>query len=146
VIDPGPRNAAESRAVEAHRARHEIDPDRVWVAPGRVNLIGDHTDYNDGFVLPFALSRRTAVAASRQEAPEWTVWSEATADAVSFGTDDLRPGAVSGWAGYVAGVIWVLADNAIRVPPARLTIASDVPIGAGLSSSAALECATLAVH
>jgi galactokinase len=116
----------------------------VWSAPGRVNLIGEHTDYNGGFVLPFALPHRTAVGVARSDRPEWTVWSETEIRAVTFGDDDLVPGAMPGWAGYVAGVVWVLRDAGIAVPYARLAIASDVPVGAGLSSSAALECSVLA--
>jgi galactokinase len=108
-----------------------------------VNLIGEHTDYNGGYVLPFALPQRTAVAASTVDRPEWTVWSEANGERVTFGPEALTPGTVSGWAGYVAGVVWVLREAGIEVPGARLAIASDVPLGAGLSSSAALECAVL---
>jgi len=122
--------------------RHE--PAVVWSAPGRVNLIGEHTDYNAGFVLPFALPHRTAVAVARSERPEWTVWSEAEDQSVTFGAADMAPGRMSGWAGYVAGVVWALREAGIDVPFARLAVASDVPIGAGLSSSAALECSVLA--
>jgi galactokinase len=120
------------------------EPSLVWSAPGRVNLIGEHTDYNEGFVLPFALSQRTAVGVARSDRPAWTVWSEAETQPVTFGVDDLAPGAVPGWAGYVAGVVWTLRDAGVDVPYARLAIASDVPVGAGLSSSAALECSVLA--
>jgi galactokinase len=116
----------------------------VWSAPGRVNLIGEHTDYNDGFVLPFALPHRTAVGVARSDRPEWTVWSEAETRSVTFGAGDLQPGGVPGWAGYVAGVVWALREAGVEVPCARLAIASDVPVGAGLSSSAALECSVLA--
>jgi galactokinase len=120
------------------------EPTLVWSAPGRVNLIGEHTDYNEGFVLPFALPHRTAVGMARSDRPEWTVWSEAETRSATFGVDDLAPGAVPGWAGYVAGVVWALREAGLEVPYARLAIASDVPIGAGLSSSAALECSVLA--
>jgi galactokinase len=116
-------------------------PVGVWAAPGRVNLIGEHTDYNDGYVLPFALPHRTEVAAAA--GPEWTVWSAHAAELVRFGEADLVPGRVSGWAGYVAGVVWALREAGWKVPGARLAITSDVPLGAGLSSSAALECAVL---
>jgi galactokinase len=119
-------------------------PTLVWSAPGRVNLIGEHTDYNEGFVLPFALPHRTAVGVARSDRPEWTVWSEAETQPVTFGVDDLAPGGVPGWAGYVAGVVGTLRDAGVDVPYARLAIASDVPVGAGLSSSAALECSVLA--
>jgi galactokinase len=116
----------------------------VWSAPGRVNLIGEHTDYNDGYVLPFALPHRTAVAMSTSDGPQWTVWSEAAGESVAFTAADLEPGRVTGWAAYVAGVLWALADADVDVAPARIAVASDVPLGAGLSSSAALECAVLA--
>ena len=109
-----------------------------------MNLIGEHTDYNDGFVLPFALPHRTASAASPAERPEWTVSLGGRDRARHVRTDDLAPGAVHGWAGYVAGVVWALREAGVDVPDARLAIASDVPIGAGLSSSAALECSVLA--
>ncbi|MGA8117246.1 MAG: galactokinase [Actinocatenispora sp.] len=119
------------------------EPDGVWFAPGRVNLIGEHTDYNDGFVLPFALAQRTTVTARRLDRRRWTVRSGLTGETVEFGEDDLKPGAVTGWAAYVAGVVWVLRDVGHPVAGAQLSIESDVPLGAGLSSSAALECAVL---
>ncbi|PWR07163.1 galactokinase [Micromonospora acroterricola] len=116
-----------------------------WAAPGRVNLIGEHTDYNDGFVLPFALPLRTVVAADRQDGDRWTVWSELSDETISFGADDIaEPGRVTGWGAYVAGVVWALREAGHPVPGARLAIASDVPLGSGLSSSAALESAVLA--
>jgi galactokinase len=116
----------------------------VWAAPGRVNLIGEHTDYNDGFVLPFALPLRTYVSASTMESPEWTVSSEQQDGApITFGVTDLKPGGVPGWVAYVAGVVWALREAGYEVPGARLAIRSEVPVGSGLSSSHALECAVL---
>jgi galactokinase len=115
----------------------------VWAAPGRLNLIGEHTDYNDGFVLPFALSQKTTVAAHRRDEARWSVTSTRADDRVDITRDDLRPGRIEGWAGYVAGVIWALTDAGFAVPGADLDVDSDVPSGAGLSSSAALECAVL---
>ncbi|WP_238006081.1 galactokinase [Dactylosporangium sp. AC04546] len=114
--------------------------DAVWASPGRVNLIGEHTDYNDGFVLPFALPHSTVVAARRRAEPGWTVTSEQTGETVAFQDEK-----VEGWAAYVAGIVWVLREAGHDVPPADLWITSDVPFGAGLSSSAAIECATMAV-
>ena len=129
----------------AARASRALGPGEhtVWSAPGRVNLIGEHTDYNEGYVLPFALPQRTAVAARRSDGHEWTVWSEAIGELVRFGCSDLVPGRVTGWASYAAGIVWALRAAGHPVDPAALAVASDVPLGAGLSSSAAFECATL---
>ena len=118
-------------------------PTGAWAAPGRVNLIGEHTDYNDGFVLPFAIAQRTTVEASVVDSPEWTVWSEQTGELVTFDPGDLVPGKVGGWAGYVAGIVWALRQSGLDVPGARLAITSNVPVGAGLSSSHAMGCAVL---
>jgi galactokinase len=132
-----------ARATHAFATRFGGEPDGLWAAPGRVNLIGEHTDYNEGFVLPFALPERT-VAATARAAEGWTVCSDFAHEAVSFGESEVStPGAVQGWAGYVAGVVWALREAGFEVPPARIAIASDVPVGSGLSSSHALECAVL---
>jgi galactokinase len=135
---------AEERVAAAFRQRFSSEPEGVWVAPGRVNLIGEHTDYNDGFVLPFALPARTAVAASVTDDGRWIAYSERADEVIEFDATALEPGALQGWAGYLAGVVWALKDAGFDPPGARLAITSDVPVGAGLSSSAALECATLA--
>ncbi|WP_433609654.1 galactokinase [Dactylosporangium sp. CA-139114] len=115
--------------------------DAVWASPGRVNLIGEHTDYNDGYVLPFALPQLTVVGGRRTDGESWTVSSEQTGETVTFGPGEK----VEGWAAYVAGIVWALREAGHDVPGASLAIASDVPFGAGLSSSAALGCAVMAV-
>lgn len=132
------------QSAQGFRDVFGAEPDGAWFAPGRVNLIGEHTDYNDGYVLPFALPQRTVAAARRLESPEWTVHSTLTDDTVRFGESDLIPGRVTGWAAYVAAVIWALREAGHPVGGAQLHLDSDVPLGAGLSSSAAMECAVLA--
>jgi galactokinase len=132
------------RAVRAFTGAYHRRPDVTWSAPGRANLIGEHTDYNDGFVLPFAITQRTAVAAARRGDGMITVGSTFAPGTVTLRMDDIAPGAVDGWAGYPLGVAWALA-RARDVPAgagADLFVHSDVPAGAGLSSSAALVVAS----
>jgi galactokinase len=135
--------APATRAAAGFAEAYGRPPAGLWAAPGRANLIGEHTDYNDGFVLPFALPLRTVVAAAPADGPGWSVWSEQSGERLDFDPGTLEPGALSGWVTYVAGVVWALVDAGYDVPPARLAVASDVPLGAGLSSSAALEAAVL---
>lgn len=119
-------------------------PDGIWSAPGRVNLIGEHTDYNHGFALPFAIDRRTSVALSLRSDPKITVSSSIADEIIHTSLDALDPQNENGWASYVLGVAWALGKvgaSLDAVPGFDLHIDSDVPLGAGLSSSAALECA-----
>lgn len=118
-------------------------PTGVWAAPGRVNVIGEHTDYNDGFVLPFAIDRSTVVAASVREDSIVRVSSTFTSDGgmVLTELDGLAAGDVEGWAAYPIGVLWALRTAGHQIPGMDLLIDSQVPVGAGLSSSAAIECA-----
>lgn len=111
----------------------------VWAAPGRVNLIGEHTDYNDGFCLPFALPLQITAAVSLRTDGRWMVSSTSESEPVEFGADDR----VEGWASYVAGVVWVLRKAGYELSGASIAIDSDLPTGAGLSSSAALEAVVL---
>jgi galactokinase len=111
-----------------------------WAAPGRVNLIGEHLDYNGGPVLPIAIDRRTTVTATLRTDGLVTVTSESFGEPVTFRAA-TEPGEVTGWAAYAAGIIWALRADGHDVPGLDLTASSDVPIGAGLSSSHALECA-----
>jgi galactokinase len=131
------------RTRELFGARFGGAPDGVWLAPGRANLMGEHTDYNDGYVLPFALGQGVAVAAARGADGRLAVCSlQRPARETEIALDDLAPGQLTGWAAYPAGVAWALRSAGYQVPGARIAVDSDVPEGAGLSSSAALECAT----
>jgi galactokinase len=128
------------RAVAELAATWSAGPDGVWAAPGRVNLIGEHVDYNGGRCLPMALTRVTAAAVRRRDDDVVRIASD-DPDALPFeGTlADLGPGSVSGWAAYAAGTLWALQQAGIDVPGMDLAVSSDVPLGAGLSSSASLE-------
>ena len=140
-----PSAAAPSRRAEGARTllaeRLGSTAQGVWFAPGRVNLIGEHTDYNDGFVLPLALERGTAVAVAIRSEPSLRIASDRHDATVHIDLDDLAPGAPSGWAGYVAGVAWAWRRRGVAVPGLDVAVVGDVPLGAGLSSSASLECA-----
>jgi galactokinase len=115
-------------------------PEGAWRAPGRVNIIGEHTDYNDGFVLPMALSEGVTVCAARRADNRLVVMSR-QAGLAALQLDDLAPGTVTGWPAHVAGVAWALRQAGYITSGASIAVDSDLPPGAGLSSSAALECA-----
>ena len=124
---------------ELFRARFGGAADGVWLAPGRANLMGEHTDYNEGFVLPFALGQGIVAAAARRAGRRLVLCSAQEPGCLEVDLDGLAPGQVTGWAAYPAGVAWALAAAGYQVPGACLAIDSDVPAGAGLSSSAALN-------
>jgi len=131
-------------AAHAFTEYYGRSPIGIWSAPGRVNLIGEHTDYNDGFVFPFALDRRTVVAVGDRDDRVLRVSSTLSPEPVSVHLDELTPDALSGWAAYPLGVAWALREFGADLEHVRgvdLHLTSDVPIGAGLSSSAAIECA-----
>lgn len=115
---------------------------RVYRAPGRVNLIGEHTDYNDGFVMPAAIDLYTEVAIKPREDRTLFIHSENFSDSVEFDLDEPNPRARGHWSDYVRGVAVTLKRAGYRLRGADLAIRGDVPIGAGLSSSAAIEVAT----
>lgn len=137
-------------SVEGFREVYGTAPDGVWAAPGRVNLIGEHTDYNDGFVMPLALPQSCRVSAARRDDGVLRLHSAdiegRRGRSVELPVEELTPpgatGDRGGWAAYPAGVVWALRRAGLQVGGADLHIASTVPTGAGLSSSAALEVAT----
>ncbi len=128
------------RAARAFTDSFGHGPDGVWWAPGRVNLIGEHTDYNDGFVLPFGLEFGVAAAAARRPDPVLRVRSLQHPDAVEHDLRALTPRSVGDWSAYVAGVVWAMREAGHEVGGLDVVVDGDVPAGAGLSSSAALEC------
>ncbi|MGW0363720.1 galactokinase [Streptomyces sp. NPDC002990] len=136
-----------SRTAREFQELYGYPPEGVWAAPGRVNLIGEHTDYNDGFVLPFALAQRTEVAAARRTDGALRFHSAdissgvVTLDLAGLDPERLPQGAAR-WAAYPAGVVWAFLDAGLPVEGVDLHVRSEVPAGAGLSSSAALEVAT----
>jgi galactokinase len=129
------------RAREAFTERFGTAPEGVWAAPGRVNVIGEHTDYNGGFVLPVALPHTTRAAVSRRTDGLVSLASLQHPDgAVELALGELTPGTPPGWAGYPAGVVAVLRDAVGEAGGVSILVDGDVPSGAGLSSSAALSC------
>jgi galactokinase len=119
-------------------------PHGVWAAPGRVNLIGEHTDYNEGFVLPFAIDMRARTAVRlRSDSSVRLLSTFGDQGLVEADAAALAPGTVKGWVKYPLGVVWALQQRGIDVPGFDLLLDSDVPLGAGLSSSHAIECAVV---
>ncbi|MFI1565510.1 galactokinase [Streptomyces sp. NPDC020490] len=131
---------AQQQVADAFAALYGTAPEGIWSAPGRVNLIGEHTDYNDGFVMPFALPHTAVAAASRRTDGILRLHSADVEGGVTeLRPDDLVPGTDRAWTAYPAGVVWALREAGHPVTGADIHLASAVPVGAGLSSSAALE-------
>lgn len=132
------------------QSRFQAEPTWVAAAPGRVNLIGEHTDYNDGFVLPMAIERYVVIAASRPLAESDAAsdrctiqaWSELLQELVEFEVTDTMPADLPSWCVYIYGVLDLLRKQGMPCGPLQLSVMSTVPLGGGLSSSAALEVAT----
>ncbi|MFN8581972.1 MAG: galactokinase [Gemmatimonadaceae bacterium] len=131
---------ASARAL--YRRAFGADPACVSSAPGRVNLIGEHTDYNGGDVLPMGLHLRTAVAVGMGTGDVARAVSLQESEVASF--DVQAPARTGGWSDYLAGTAWAMRSLGVDVPIFQAAVASEVPVGAGLSSSAALEVATAA--
>ena len=121
-----------------------LAPMGLWSAPGRVNLIGEHTDYNGGFVLPFAINRRTVVALGARDDRVIRVASAFADEVAEIELAELSPERLQGWSAYPLGVAWALGQTGAdlaAVPGVDIYVESTVPVGAGLSSSAAIESA-----
>ena len=140
------RNGAEvvASVTDAFARAYGTAPAGVWSAPGRVNLIGEHTDYNGGLCLPIALPRRTYAAVSRRGDDRLRIGSAQQDGIVEVALDEISPERPGGWAAYVAGVLWALRRDGCEVGGLDVLVDSTVPLGSGLSSSAALECAVAA--
>jgi galactokinase len=123
------------------RAAFGRDPEGRWAAPGRINLIGEHVDYAAGLCLPLALPQRTVVEAARRDDDRVRLRSTTERLGWEGPLDAIGPDTPGGWAGYAAGVLWALRAAGHPVPGIDLLVGDSVPPGAGLSSSAALECA-----
>ena len=128
-----------SRARAGFAERFGTEAEGVWAAPGRVNVIGEHTDYNGGFVLPVAMEHTTRAAVARRDDGRVAFASlQGDGVVVELGVAELAPGRPDGWAGYPAGVVLGLRDR--LAGGVSILVDTDVPVGAGLSSSAALTC------
>jgi len=127
----------EEKAARAFRERFGEEPEMLASAPGRVNLIGEYTDFNGGFVLPCAIDRRIAAAVKLTPDGEGDLFSADFDESRPFGVDPD-----GSWADYPRSVAWALSRRGVEVPAFRAAFAGDVPLGSGLSSSAAIEAAT----
>jgi len=135
------RQLAELRQAFGLRFPSHDAPARIFRAPGRTNLIGEHTDYNDGFVFPAAIDRATWIAIAPRADHVLQIHSEYFNDTIEFRIDEPSPAPRKHWSDYVRGVAVILRSACVNLTGADLLIRSDVPLGAGLSSSASLEVA-----
>ncbi|MBN1919912.1 MAG: galactokinase [Anaerolineae bacterium] len=135
------RNDLHTKVTMAFRARFLREPELVIRAPGRINLIGEHTDYNEGFVLPVAVDRAAWLAAGLRQAPE------AVVRALDMGGDEIifpvnrTAASAGGWGDYPRAIVWAFLERGLQPAGLEAVLASDVPVGAGMSSSAAVEMA-----
>ncbi|HQR27225.1 MAG TPA: galactokinase [Nocardioides sp.] len=137
----GPVAQRATDAAQGYSTAFGRPAELVARAPGRVNLIGEHTDYNEGLCLPVALAHATYAAVGARTDGLVRVVSRQSPTTWAGGVEDAGPGRVTGWPAYAAGVLWALARDGLDLPGMDVYVDSEVPVGAGLSSSAALECA-----
>lgn len=135
-----------ARAKQGYRVAYGAEPSRFFAAPGRVNLIGEHVDYNGGYVLPCAINRDTVIALGPADKNDKGQFLDAVA--IDMGSARVRINldapvkrGLNNWENHVAGVVYAMAAKGLPIRPARIAIAGDIPIGAGLSSSASLGVA-----
>jgi galactokinase len=129
------------RVLRAHRQRFGQEG-HIFAAPARVNLIGEHTDYTGGFVMPMAIDFRTMAVVSAREDGRAVFYSANYDEEVGFEIAGLKRTPGGNWSDYPAGVLWSLGEEGVAVPGFSMSLAGDVPLGAGLSSSASVEVAT----
>ena len=130
-----------SALIALHERRYHTKPS-VYAAPGRVNLIGEHTDYTEGFVMPAAIDFATRAAISPRDDGKVVLYAENFGEERSFPADALPTHRSGSWSDYPLGVLSILAGEGYTIPPFSLTLWGDVPLSAGLSSSASVEVAT----
>lgn len=138
--DPGNPDELAAAIRDSFHRTYGVPALAVGRAPGRVNLIGEHTDYNAGLCLPVALPHSTYAAAAPRTDRRVRITSRQQPAPWEGSLDAIGPGRVTGWASYVAGVVWALGQAGHDVPGLNVYVDGTVPVGAGLSSSAALEC------
>ena len=135
------KNELYDKVTRAFMARFQREPQLVVRAPGRVNLIGEHTDYNDGFVLPVAVDQAAWLAVAVTDAARATVRAMDMNNSEAVFAVDQVPPSVGGWEDYPKGVVWAFLDRGLAPVTIDALLTSDVPVGAGMSSSAAIELA-----
>ncbi len=123
-----------------YKDRFQTEPELVIFAPGRVNLLGEHTDYNGGFVFPAAIDKGIWLAVGRSDGQS-TLLSDQLGEGTAFDATSVLPGDVKDWSKFGAGMAWVLRDFVKQVPNINAAITSNLPLGSGVSSSAAIEMA-----
>lgn len=129
--------------IQKFKKIFKTPPQTISSAPGRINIIGEHTDYNQGFVLPAAINRRSYLSVAQTSGDEVTIFSENFKQLKSFSLRNIAPSPSKSWLDYVKAIFWVLQEEGIKVRAIKGLVAGDIPLEAGLSSSAAFEVSLL---